>query len=82
MTSVLKSVVKTIAAKYDWLTAEGDGANISVKSDYKDYALLTALDTAEREYFADYAAHVMVINESYSNPFETLKAITEQGDQQ
>lgn len=30
----------------------------------------------------DYAAHVMVINESYSNPFETLKAITEQGDQQ
>ena len=30
----------------------------------------------------DYAGHILVINESYSNPFETLKAITNQGDQQ
>ena len=30
----------------------------------------------------DYAGHVLVINESYSNPFETLKTITEQGEQQ
>lgn len=30
----------------------------------------------------DYAGHTNVINESFSNPFETLKAITEQGEQQ
>ena len=30
----------------------------------------------------DYAGHDIVVNESFSNPFETLKAITDQGDQQ
>ena len=55
LTSVLKSVAKTVAAKYDWLKDSGDDANIDVNNGYKDYQLLTALDTAERQYFADYA---------------------------
>ena len=55
LTSVLKSVAKTIAERYDWLNDSGDNKNIDVKNDYKDYQLLTALDTAERQYFADYA---------------------------
>jgi hypothetical protein len=55
LTSVLKSVAKTVAAKYEWLKYGGEDDNINVKNDYKDYQLLTALDTAERQYFADYA---------------------------
>ena len=55
LTSVLKSVAKTVAKKYDWLRYGGDDDNIDVKNDYKDYQLLTALDTAQRQYFADYA---------------------------
>ena len=55
LTSVLKSVAKTVAAKYDWLRYGGDNDNINVNNGYKDYQLLTALDTAERQYFADYA---------------------------
>ncbi len=58
LTSVLKSVAKTVAGKYDWLKyTEGkeEGDNINVNNGYKDYQLLTALDTAERQYFADYA---------------------------
>ena len=55
LTSVLKSVATTVAAQYDWLRYGGENDNINVKNDYKDYQLLTALDTAERQYFADYA---------------------------
>ena len=55
LTSVLKSVAKTVAGKYEWLKYGGDDANIDVNNSYKDYQLLTALDTAERQYFADYA---------------------------
>jgi hypothetical protein len=55
LTSVLKSVAKTVAGRYDWLRYGGDDDNIDVKNDYKDYQLLTALDTAQRQYFADYA---------------------------
>ena len=58
LTSVLKSVAKTVAAKYEWLRyTEGKeaGDNLNVNNGYKDYQLLTALDTAEDSYFADYA---------------------------
>ena len=55
LTSVLKSVAKTVAGKYDWLRYGGDNDNIDVNNSYKDYQLLTALDTAQRQYFADYA---------------------------
>ena len=39
LTSVLKSVAKTVAAKYDWLKYGGEDDNINVKNDYKDYQL-------------------------------------------
>lgn len=63
LTSVLRSVASTVAAKYDWLHYEYDkdakqdteDSNINVNNSYKDYALLTALNTAESVYFADYA---------------------------
>ena len=59
LTSVLRSVATTIASKYEWLNYEyvdsQDVGNISVNNSYKDYALLTALETAEDTYFADYA---------------------------
>lgn len=59
LTSVLRSVATTVASKYDWLNYEyvdsKDVGNISVNNSYKDYALLTALETAENTYFADYA---------------------------
>jgi len=63
LTSVLRSVASTVASKYDWLKYEYDkekkadtpDSNINVNNSYKDYALLTALNTAEDNYFADYA---------------------------
>ena len=63
LTSVLRSVATTVASKYSWLTYEYDkdakkdteDSNINVNNSYKDYALLTALNTAENNYFADYA---------------------------
>ena len=60
LTSVLQSVASTFAAKYDWVHYKetGEGAqkdNVYVNNSYKDYALLTALDTADSAYFADYA---------------------------
>ena len=60
LTSVLQKVMSTFAAKYDWVhyKEEGEGAqadNVYVKNDYKDYTLLSALNTAEKSYMADYA---------------------------
>ena len=63
LTSVLRSVASTVASKYEWLHYEYDkdakqdtpDSNINVNNSYKDYALLTALNTAESVYFADYA---------------------------
>lgn len=61
LTSVLRSVATTIAGKYDWLSYTYDSTtststgNIDVNNGYKDYALLTALNQAEKTYFADYA---------------------------
>lgn len=58
LTSVLKSAAATFASKYDWVKYTKGGAtgdNTYVKNDYKDYALLKALEVAEDSYFADYA---------------------------
>ncbi|MCR5741707.1 MAG: hypothetical protein K6G38_04550 [Gammaproteobacteria bacterium] len=55
LTSVLKSTMKSFAKKYDWIKYGTDNDNVNVKNDYKDYQLLTALDTASDGYFADYA---------------------------
>ena len=61
LTSVLRSVATSVAEKYDWLeytydaTTKTSTGNISVNNGYKDYQLLTALNTARSNYFADYA---------------------------
>ena len=61
LTSVLRSVATSVAAKYDWLNYVYDAdsgtstGNIDVNNGYKDYTLLTALDGAATGYFADYA---------------------------
>ncbi len=61
LTSVLRSVATSVAEKYEWLSYVYDSntqtstGNISVNNGYKDYQLLTALDTAADKYFADYA---------------------------
>lgn len=61
LTSVLRSVATSVAEKYEWLDYHYDSStktstgNISVNNGYKDYQLLTALNTAADSYFADYA---------------------------
>ncbi len=63
LTSVLRSVATTVASKYEWLNYKYDSStststgNIDVNNGYKDYALLTALNTGVKgtTYFADYA---------------------------
>ena len=63
LTSVLRTVMKAVAAEYDWITYEATkddkeqvaGDNCFVKNDYKDQALLTALAEADDKYVADYA---------------------------
>lgn len=63
LTSVLRTVMKEIAANYDWITYTAgkddkeqiQGDNCFVKNDYKDQALLTAIAEAETKYVADYA---------------------------
>ena len=61
LTSVLRSVATSVAEKYEWLTYVYDSesgtstGNISVNNGYKDYQLITALNTAADSYFADYA---------------------------
>ena len=61
LTSVLRSVATSVAEKYEWLEYSYDSktktstGNISVNNGYKDYQLITALNTAADNYFADYA---------------------------
>ena len=63
LTSVLRTVMKAVAAEYDWITYTAGkddkeqiaGDNCFVKNDYKDQALLTALKEADDKYVADYA---------------------------
>lgn len=56
LTSVLKSIATTVASRYEWLTyGQETGNNIDVNNGYKDYQLLTALNSADKKYFADYA---------------------------
>lgn len=50
LTSVLKKAGDAFKAKYEWI-----GDKMDVNNSYKDYALLQALETAEKTYFADYA---------------------------
>lgn len=51
LTSVLAKTLTAFQEKYDWITPE----NSNCKNDYKDYALLQALESADDNYFADYA---------------------------
>ena len=51
LTSVLKNAMDAFKKEYPWVTDD----NSYCKNDYKDYALLQALDTAENAYFADFA---------------------------
>jgi iron(III) transport system substrate-binding protein len=50
LTSVLKKAGDAFKAKYEWI-----GDKMDVNNSYKDYALLQALETAEKSYFADFA---------------------------
>ena len=50
LTSVLKKAGDAFKVKYEWI-----GDKMDVNNSYKDYALLQALETAEKSYFADYA---------------------------
>lgn len=51
LTSVLAKTLEAFQKEYTWVTKE----NSNCKNDYKDYQLLSALETAEKSYFADYA---------------------------
>lgn len=51
LTSVLAKTLEAFKKEYDWITDD----NSYCKNDYKDYQLLQALDTAESNYFADFA---------------------------
>lgn len=63
LTSVLNSVMTTIAKEYDWIVYTNtdkkaadvkEGDNCYVKSNYKDQALLTTVKEAENNYICDY----------------------------
>ena len=66
LTSVLDKTLLAFAKEYDWIKYEKEkdengkdvvkaGSNAYCKNDYKDYTLLTALNTAETKYVADFA---------------------------
>ena len=58
LTSLLKASLTSFASKYDWIKFDSKDAsksNAYCKSDYKDYQLLSALETAGTSYFADFA---------------------------
>ena len=61
LTSTLKKALDQFCQKYDWLVSEAEAeegkgeVNIFCNNSYKDYALLTALDSASESYFADFA---------------------------
>ncbi len=61
LTSALQKVAVSVAAQCDWIKyktgadgAVGDNDNIDVNNSYKDAALLTALQSADKTYVADY----------------------------
>lgn len=51
LTSVLAKTLEAFQKEYPWVTKD----NSTCKNDYKDFQLLTALETAENSYFADFA---------------------------
>lgn len=62
LTSTLKKALDQFCEAYDWMVSEAEAeentalkANIYCNNSYKDYALLTALDSADSSYFADFA---------------------------
>lgn len=58
LTSLLKASLTSFASKYDWIKFDSTDTsknNAYCKSDYKDYQLLSALETAGTSYFADFA---------------------------
>lgn len=58
LTSLLKASLTSFASKYDWIKFDSKDTsknNAYCKSDYKDYQLLSALETAGTSYFADFA---------------------------
>ena len=71
LTSVLRSIAKTVTQQYEWINfetqkvvnpdtgkeeeVETENSNVVVNNSYKDYALLEALNVADKLYFADYA---------------------------
>ena len=57
LTSALGKAATTFAKQYEWIHygEEGVEDNVTVKNDYKDYSLLTALESAKDGYVADYA---------------------------
>ena len=61
LTSALQKVASSVAAQCDWIKyktgadgAVGENDNINVDNSYKDAALLTALQSADKTYVADY----------------------------
>ncbi len=54
LTSALQKVATSVAAQCDWIKYGTDNDNIDVNNSYKDAALLTALQAADNQYFADY----------------------------
>ena len=55
LTSVLKKIAATVAEQCDWIHYGGENDNVNVNNSYKDYQLLTALNSADKSYVADYA---------------------------
>ena len=62
LTSTLAKAMTKFADQYEWIVSEDEAkANTALKANtycnnsYKDYALLTALDSAYDSYFADFA---------------------------
>lgn len=54
LTSALQKVATAVAKQCDWIKYGTENDNVDVNNGYKDAALLTALQTAENAYFADY----------------------------
>ncbi len=54
LTSALQKVATAVAAQCDWIHYGTENDNIDVNNSYKDAALLTALQAADKTYFADY----------------------------
>ncbi|MBE6142705.1 MAG: hypothetical protein E7177_01800 [Erysipelotrichaceae bacterium] len=62
LTSTLAKALTQFCEAYDWVVSEAEAeanpelkVNTFVNNGYKDYALLTALESADESYFADFA---------------------------